>query len=300
MKWVTFTQAGKTRLGAVLGEVVVDMAAAYGAFKPGASADLLSDMLAFLQGGEAAQQAAGEVLEWAASGDEVEGQSFAYALADVKIGPPVPNPGKIVCLGRNYADHSHEQNLEPPKSPILFVKFSSSVIGPGESITWPADASQKVDYEAELAVVIGRTARNVPAEEAFDYVAGYTIADDVTARDVQKADGQWIRGKSFDTFCPMGPYLVTPDEVGDPEQLSIRCRVNGDLRQDSNTGHLVFGISELIAFITKTASLLPGDVILTGTPGGVGVHMDPPVFLKPGDEVEVEIEKLGVLRNPVS
>ena len=209
------------------------------------------------------------------------------------------NPSKIVCVGLNYRDHCLEQNIELPGRPILFAKFPSSVIGPGDEITWPADASQKVDYEAELAVVIGRKGRHIPVDRAYEYVAGYTIVNDVSARDAQFADKQWIRGKSFDTFCPMGPYLLTADEVPDPHTLDIRCWVNGELRQDSNTRELVFKVHDLLAYISKTCTLMPGDVLCTGTPGGVGVFRDPQVFLKAGDLVEIEIEKLGRLSNRV-
>jgi 2-keto-4-pentenoate hydratase/2-oxohepta-3-ene-1,7-dioic acid hydratase in catechol pathway len=181
----------------------------------------------------------------------------------------------------------------------MFVKFPTAVIGPGEAITWPEGASSKVDYEAELAVVIGRRARNVAAAQAYDVIAGYTIANDVSARDVQFSDGQWVRGKSFDTFCPLGPYLLTADEVENPHGLRIRCILNGRVLQDSSTDQLIFDIPTLVEFISRTSTLLPGDVICTGTPDGVGVFRDPPVFLKPGDLVEVEIEKLGKLSNPV-
>jgi 2-keto-4-pentenoate hydratase/2-oxohepta-3-ene-1,7-dioic acid hydratase in catechol pathway len=212
----------------------------------------------------------------------------------------VANPSKIVCVGLNYHDHCLEQGLDVPERPVLFAKFPSAIIGHEDEITWPEGSSDKVDYEAELAVVIGRRGRHIPVDDAYDYIAGYACLNDVSARDVQFADGQWIRGKSFDTFCPMGPYLVTKDEFPDPHDLRIRCWVNGELRQDSNTRELVFNVPQLVAYISRTATLMPGDIISTGTPGGVGVFLDPPVFLKPGDVVEVEIEKLGRLRNRVA
>ena len=189
--------------------------------------------------------------------------------------------------------------LVGPDRPILFAKFPSSIIGPGDEITWPPEASRKVDHEAELAVIIGREGRHIPIDQAYDYVAGYTIVNDVSARDVQFSDGQWVRGKSFDTFCPMGPYLLTADEVPDPHTLRIRCWVNGELRQDSNTRELIFKVPDLLAYISKTCTLMPGDILSTGTPGGVGVFRDPQVFLKTGDLVEIEIDKLGRLRNRV-
>ena len=221
------------------------------------------------------------------------------SLADVTLGPPVPRPGKVICIGLNYKDHAAESNMAVPKSPVTFSKYVTSVTGPGRPIALPAVSSQ-VDYEAELAVVIGRRAKHVPIERAWDYVLGYTNLNDVSARDFQFADGQWQRGKSCDTFAPMGPAIVTPDEVGDPHALRIRLRLNGETMQDSSTGQLIFGIDHLIAFLSQTVTLEPGDVIATGTPPGVGFARKPPVFLKAGDVVEVEVEGLGVLSNPVA
>ncbi|MDH7485528.1 MAG: fumarylacetoacetate hydrolase family protein [Anaerolineae bacterium] len=308
MKLLTFRHKDGLRLGALLGSLVVDLAAAFQALPPEAKgahshlAALPADMLSFLQAGPPVWQAAQSVANWVHSSGlaDTAAADFLSLLSKVHLGPPVPNPGKIIGVGMNYADHAREQNLPPPKAPILFAKFSTAVIGPGEAITWPAEASSQVDYEAELAVVIGRRARLVTADEAYDYIAGYTIVNDVTARDVQFGDGQWVRGKSFDTFCPMGPYLVTADEVGDPHKLAIRCQLNGVVMQDSNTDQLIFDIPMLVEFISRTCTLLPGDVICTGTPHGVGVFRDPPVFLKPGDLVEVEIERIGLLSNPVA
>jgi acylpyruvate hydrolase len=225
---------------------------------------------------------------------------FLLPLASLELNPPVQNPGKIVCMGLNYADHCREQNLPLPESIILFAKFPSCLIGPEQPVTWPEGASQQVDYEAELAVVIGKECRNVPAASALEMVAGYMVANDISARDVQFADKQWVRGKSFDTFCPAGPYLVTREEIEDPQNLWIRCWVNGEIRQDSNTAEMIFTIPEAIEFISRTSTLLPGDIILTGTPDGVGVFSDPQVFLKKGDRIEVEIENLGRLANPVA
>ncbi|MCB9099270.1 MAG: fumarylacetoacetate hydrolase family protein [Anaerolineales bacterium] len=240
-----------------------------------------------------------DVIAWVKSLPNIIEQPFVHHLSDIEIMAPVPNPSKIVCVGLNYHDHCREQGVAVPERPLLFAKFPSTLIGPEKSITLNSDVSQQVDYEAELALVIGRTARNVPLEAAYDYIAGYTIANDVSARDVQFSDGQWVRGKSFDTFCPLGPYLVTTDEIADPHNLAIRCRLNGELMQDSNTGEMIFKIPELIAFITQSSTLNPGDVIITGTPHGVGVFREPKVFLKSGDVVEVEIEGLGILRNSV-
>lgn len=225
---------------------------------------------------------------------------ISLPLDEVQLLAPICNPSKVVCVGLNYADHCREQNIKIPEGPTLFAKFPSSIVGPGDVINWPKGSSEQVDYEAELAIVIGKQSRNVPAAMAYEIIAGYTIVNDVSARDVQFADQQWVRGKSFDTFCPMGPVLVTHDQIEDPNSLGIRCRVNGETLQDSNTAEMIFKVPFLIEFISKTCTLLPGDVISTGTPAGVGVFRDPRVFLRSGDLVEVEIEGIGVLRNPVA
>ena len=217
---------------------------------------------------------------------------------DIKIEAPVPRPGKIICIGLNYRNHAIESGMEIPKSPIIFSKFQTCVIGPGDPIRLPA-GSEQVDYEAELAVVIGRRAQNVKASEAMDYVFGYTNFNDVSARDFQFADGQWQRGKSCDTFAPIGPFVATRDEIADPHNLRISFRLNGETLQDSTTAELIFGIPALIEFLSASITLEPGDVIATGTPPGVGFARKPPVFLKNGDVGEVEIEGLGTLSNPV-
>ena len=211
---------------------------------------------------------------------------------------PVPRPGKIVCIGLNYRDHAAESGLAVPPVPVIFSKFSSCVIAPGEPVVVPT-TSEKVDYEAELAVVIGRHAKHVSADRAYDYVLGYTAFNDVTARDFQFGDGQWQRGKSCDTFAPMGQTIVTTDEIPDPHTLRISLALNGTVMQESNTAQLIFGVPQLIEFITKSTSLEPGDVIATGTPAGVGFARKPPVYLKPGDVMEVDIDRIGRLGNPV-
>ena len=202
---------------------------------------------------------------------------------------PVPRPGKILCIGLNYRDHAAESNMPIPEKPVVFSKFSTCVIAPGEPVVLPS-TSQQVDYEAELAVVIGRRARHVSADRAYDYVLGYTAFNDISARDFQFADGQWQRGKSCDTFAPMGQTIVTTDAVPDPHNLPIKLTLNGNTMQDSNTDQLIFGVPALIEFISQTITLEPGDVIATGTPPGVGFARKPPVFLKPGDRMEVVIE----------
>ena len=219
-------------------------------------------------------------------------------LSSVHLASPIPRPGKIICIGLNYRDHAEESGMPIPDSPIIFSKFGTCVIGSGEAIRIPS-GSEKVDYEAELAVVIGRTAKGVPAGEAMDHVFGYTNFNDVSARDFQFADGQWQRGKSCDTFAPMGPSVVTVDEVADPHNLNIRFRLNGETLQDSNTCQLIFKTPELIEFLSRIITLEPGDVMATGTPPGVGFARKPPIFMKPGDVAEVEIEQLGTLINRV-
>lgn len=217
---------------------------------------------------------------------------------DVKICAPVPHPGKVICIGLNYRDHAEESGMEIPKSPIIFSKFATCVIGSNQPIVLPKK-SQQVDYEAELAFIIGQLAKNVKKEDALDYVFGYTNFNDVSARDFQFADGQWQRGKSCDTFAPMGEFIATKDEISDPHNLQIRFRLNGETMQNSNTNQLIFKIPELIEFLSQSITLEPGDVIATGTPPGVGFARNPPVFMKDGDVVEVEIQGLGILSNPV-
>ena len=211
---------------------------------------------------------------------------------------PVPRPGKLICIGLNYRDHAAESNMPIPERPVVFSKFATAVIASGEPVVLPA-TTQQVDYEAELAVVIGRRAKNVSATRALDYVLGYTAFNDVSARDFQFADGQWQRGKSCDTFAPMGQSIVTTDIISDPHKLSIKLILNGKTMQDSNTDQLIFGVPALIEFLSQTITLEPGDVIATGTPPGVGFARKPPVFLQPGDEMVVDIEGIGKLGNPV-
>jgi 2-keto-4-pentenoate hydratase/2-oxohepta-3-ene-1,7-dioic acid hydratase in catechol pathway len=211
---------------------------------------------------------------------------------------PIERPGKIVCVGLNYRDHASESGLDLPSRPLLFAKWQTSLVGPGEAIVLPS-ITDEVDFEAELGVVMGRSAHGVTADDALEYVAGYVCVNDVSARDVQMGDGQWTRGKSFDTFCPVGPALVPASDVPDPQALAIRCLVNGEALQDSTTSEMVFGVAELIAFISEAITLEPGDLIATGTPAGVGFARNPPVFLRDGDEVTVEIDRVGALTNPV-
>jgi 2-keto-4-pentenoate hydratase/2-oxohepta-3-ene-1,7-dioic acid hydratase in catechol pathway len=217
---------------------------------------------------------------------------------DVIIGPPIPRPGKIICVGLNYRDHAAESNMPVPSSPVTFSKYVTSVTGPGTPIVLPR-SSRQVDYEAEMAIVIGRRAKHVAIERAFDHVLGYMNFNDVSARDFQFADGQWQRGKACDTFAPIGPFILSRDLAGDPHALRIQLRLNGQTMQDSSTAQLIFGVDHIVSFLSQTVTLEPGDVIATGTPPGVGFARKPPVFLKVGDVVEVEVDGLGVLSNTV-
>ena len=216
---------------------------------------------------------------------------------DVKLLNPIGRPGKIVCVGLNYMDHCRETNTPPPERPLLFTRFTTSMVGPNDEIVWRENLTDKVDFEAELGVVIGKTCRRVNPKDALDFIAGYTAANDVSARDIQLGDGQWVRGKSLDTFCPLGPIFVTCDEIPDPQTLRITLSVNGVTKQDSNTKNMIFNCAEIIEFISTYITLEPGDVISTGTPSGIGYTLGEK--LQDGDLVEIEIEKIGTLRNPV-
>jgi 2-keto-4-pentenoate hydratase/2-oxohepta-3-ene-1,7-dioic acid hydratase in catechol pathway len=219
--------------------------------------------------------------------------------AHVVLEAPIPRPRKVICIGLNYRDHASEANMPIPERPVLFSKFSSSVIGSGQEVLAPLDSAQ-LDYEAELAVVIGKRASRVSRKDALHHVLGYVNFNDVSARDFQFGDGQWQRGKSCDTFAPMGEFIATTDEIRDPHRLRIQLRLNGKTMQDSNTEQLIFDIPTLIEFISRSITLEPGDVIATGTPPGVGFARKPPVFLHPGDVMEVEIAGLGVLTNRIA
>jgi 2-keto-4-pentenoate hydratase/2-oxohepta-3-ene-1,7-dioic acid hydratase in catechol pathway len=246
-------------------------------------------MLEFLQSGEAGIQIAKDVL------GEARGD---IALDSVKLLSPIPNPSKVIAIGLNYMDHIREANIGIPELATMFCKYPSSIIGNQAEICWSAGLTQQVDYEAELALVIGKTARNVSEAEAYDYIAGYMNCNDVSARDLQFRPGdQWLRGKCLDSFCPLGPYLVTRDEINDPHELSIKCELNGQLMQDSNTSEMVYRIPYLIEYLSQAFTLLPGDVIATGTPHGVGAFRQPPIWLKQGDVVTVKIDGLGALSN---
>ena len=220
-------------------------------------------------------------------------------LDRARLCAPIPRPGKIICVGRNYAEHARERGSAIPTQPIFFLKSNNTICGPGDAIVIPPNSNQ-VDYEAEFAVVIGKSGKNIPEDQAYEHVAGYTVMNDVSARDMQSADKQWFRGKSCDTFAPIGPWIVTKDEIPDPHSLRISLTRNGQTMQDSNTGNMIFKIPYLISYLSRSMTLDPGDIISTGTPEGVGASRTPPVFLKPGDIVSVTVDKVGTLTNPVA
>ncbi len=240
------------------------------------------------------------VREFLAGGMAAKPTGARHPAAETKLLAPIPDPPKVICIGLNYRDHAAETGAAIPRDPVVFSKFQTAVIGPEEAIVLPP-VSQKVDFEAELVLVVGKGGKNIPREQAMSHLAGLTVGHDVSARDWQtEKDGkQWLLGKTFDTFAPIGPHLVTMDEAGDPNNLGIKLRLNGVTMQDSSTAQLIFRPDELIAYISQVFTLQTGDIIFTGTPPGVGVARKPPVWLKPGDVCEVEIQGLGVLSNPV-
>ena len=281
MKLVTFTHGGTTRIGAVEAAEVIDFSAT--------GQDLPSDMLTFLAQGETALQAAQTAC---ASG------RGRLALADVRLEAPIRRPPKILAVGLNYSDHVAETGLKPPDVPMIFNKQSTSVTGSRDVIHRPKDSDQ-LDYEGELGIVIGKRCRRVPKDKARQVIAGYTIVNDVSVRDWQFQSATTTMGKSWDTHCPMGPYLVTADEVIDPHTLDLRTWVNGELRQSSNTKYLIFDCFDIVAHLSTAFTLEPGDVIPTGTPSGVILGMNPKVWLKPGDVVRIAIDRLGEIENEV-
>jgi 2-keto-4-pentenoate hydratase/2-oxohepta-3-ene-1,7-dioic acid hydratase in catechol pathway len=289
MKLVSFrrpddTADGEERLGLLIDDRVV-VPADPSDRTPRTMAELLADLPAGL-----ARLAAAEARA-------AVGVPLGLPVDEVTLLPPVTRPGKIVAVGVNYRSHAAEQGRDPPASPVIFAKFASALIGHGAEIRWHPSLTTAVDAEAELAVVVGRRARRVSEADALEHVLGYSCLNDVSARDLQYADRQFVRAKSLDTFCPMGPALVTPDEVGNPQALAVRGYVNGELRQQASTAEMLFGVAELIAFCSRAFTLEPGDVIATGTPAGVGWFREPKQLLRDGDETVVEIERIGRLAN---
>ncbi|GMV79641.1 MAG: 2-hydroxyhepta-2,4-diene-1,7-dioate isomerase [Planctomycetota bacterium] len=285
MRLVSFGPAGSERLGALIANEtkIVDLNKADPA--------LPDQMLAYLRGDFESR-----VRKLLADTSQVA-PSAVVDRAAVRLGAPVPRPGLIVCVGLNYKDHADEQGHEYPKAPLLFCKAPFSAVGPNDDVEYPEDVTQ-LDYEVELGVVIGKPAKRVKAEDAGRYIAGYCTLHDVSARCAQFGDKQWFRGKSFDTFCPFGPALVTPEEV-DAANLKLTCKVNGEIRQNSNTNNLIHEVPKLVAYISRGITLQPGDIIATGTPAGVGVFMKPPALLKRGDLVELEVHGLGKIVNRI-
>ncbi|MDH3631224.1 MAG: fumarylacetoacetate hydrolase family protein [Gammaproteobacteria bacterium] len=283
MKLVSYKSTGEqVHLGALKGNHIVNLHHA-------SAGELPDDMLEFLKAGEVAMQAANNLQIKA--GDGINADS-------VKLLSPVTNPSKIIAIGLNYMDHIREADIGVPELATMFCKYPSAIIGTDAEIHWSSTLTQQVDYEAELAVVIGKMAKDVSEANAYDYVAGYMNCNDVSARDLQFRPGdQWLRGKCLDSFCPLGPYLITSDEIDDPHNLSIKCMLNGQLMQDSSTREMIYRIPYLIEYLSEAFTLLPGDVIATGTPHGVGAFRDPPIWLGQGDVVSVEVEGLGSLTN---
>lgn len=298
MKLCSYWIANQERLGVVLDALdgVLDVAAA----AMGAGEQLPGTMNGFLQTPQAEQRLA-QVVQWAHSRpvEELRGQQLLLPKGRLTWLPVVPHPPKILCIGLNYWDHCRETGQQPPQHPILFAKYANTLLAHGEAICLPK-TSQQVDYEAELCVVIGQRAKELRVDQALSVVAGYTICNDLSARDLQFGDGQWTRGKTQDGFFPVGPYLVTADEVGDPQQLSIRLTRNGETLQQSHTSEMIFSVATIISFLSEGITLEPGDLIATGTPAGVGMSRKPPVFLQDGDEISIEISGLGRLTNPVT
>lgn len=249
----------------------------------------------------------GSLLELIESEEEVLTEIINYSkglkpnldFRNEDLTAPYERPSKIAAVGLNYINHANETKMEPPKTPLIFAKFSSAIIGPNDEIKIPTSLTNKVDYEAELGIIIGKKAKNILKENALEYAFGYTVLNDVSARDLQFSDKQWVRAKSLDTFCPFGPFIVTKDEIHNPNNLDIRCEVNGELLQNDNTKNMIFGVESLISEISNSFTLHPGDIIASGTPGGVGFSRNPPVYLRHGDIVKTWIEKIGELINPI-
>jgi acylpyruvate hydrolase len=315
MKLVTFAYRGAERVGLLEAGQVVDVNRAYAAFlaqrgamRAQATADALvpAEMVSLLEAGEqalaAVREAVSDVRARVGSGDQADGlrhNGVIFSSAEVTLKAPLPRPGKLILLGLNYRDHAEETGQKIPEVPTLFAKYRNSIIGPGETILIPR-VTEQIDYEAEFAFVIGRRGHDIPRDRALDYVAGYTIVNDVSARDYQFVTSQWMVGKTFDTHCPMGPALVLKDEIADPHDLDISLSIAGEVLQRSNTRQLIFKIPETVEYLSQVLTLEPGDVISTGTPSGVGFTRKPPRWLRPGETVRVEINGLGVLENPVA
>jgi 2-keto-4-pentenoate hydratase/2-oxohepta-3-ene-1,7-dioic acid hydratase in catechol pathway len=318
MKLVTFESGAEDRVGALKGDFVVDIGRAIDSLRSGTlGAEPRSElqeavntvvaggasprhMIDLLERGEAWRRTLGEILETVTASREPLRlpQEVCMPLEKVRLRAPIPRPGKIVCVGLNYESHRAEQGIKSPARPVFFLKSCNTICGPGDPIVLPPNSTE-VDYEAEFVVVIGKPGKGIAEEKVFEHIAGYTILNDVSARDMQHGDGQWFRGKSCDTFGPTGPCIVTADEIPDPHSLQISLTLNGRTMQESNTHDLIFKIPFLVSYLSQSLTWEVGDLLSTGTPGGVGRHRNPPVYLKPGDTVSVVVEGIGTLTNPV-
>jgi len=298
MRLLTYDAGGAACLGLLLGDRVVDLAGAgrsLGLSLPG-------EMLPFIDEGERALADARKVVE-ALSADAAALARSSRSLVETRLLAPIPRPRRnIVCVGLNYAEHASESRITSgiPEYPVFFTKPPSTVIGPEAPIPWHGELSRRADWEIELVAVIGKRGKDVPEERALDFVLGYTVGNDVTARDLQARHQQWYKGKGLDGFCPLGPWTVTRDELPDPQGLRLRLRVNGATKQDASTSDMIFTVAKLIAAWSEGMTIEPGDLLMTGTPSGVGFARKPPEYLQPGDLVECEIDGIGLLRNPVA
>ena len=312
MKLVMFKKIGDSRLGCIFNDSVVDMNLAYEKMLDGsgdsrarlkAALMIPADTIQFFEGGNESKRAAADALKWIQSQESdslmVRGMNVVQPLSEIELLAPVSKPSKIICVAHNYHDFLQELGMKPHVEPRIFSKFANAVTGYNKEIVRPA-MSQALGYEAELAFVVGTSCKHVPEDRAYEYIAGYMAFNDVSASDLTKRDVQNLRGKSFDTFAPMGPYLLTTDELPDPHNLSVILKVNGKVLQESSTNQLVHNVPQLLSFCSKVFTLEPGDVIATGTPGGLAKDRTPPTFMQPGDIMETEIEGLGTMRNPIT
>ena len=281
-KFMTYIKEEKTCIGAGRGDEIIDISDLFN--NP-------SDLLPLVQAGEAGVQKSEQAL--------LEGNRKRIKLKDVKLCAPIKTPAKIVAIGLNYIDHCHESGLAIPEKPVVFTKHTNSITGPNDDVCWRTESTTEVDYEVELGVIIGKKTSRISQEDALEHVFGYSVVNDVSARDLQLGGGagQWDLGKSLDTFCPWGPIIVTRDEIPDPQNVAVRLRLNGEIRQESNTRNMIFSVAYLVSYLSQYMTLIPGDLIATGTPPGVGMGMDPKSYMTDGDICETEIDGIGTLRN---